>query len=195
LRRIPSKFNKESDITRIDLNKLIQGCISQDRASQKAVYDLYAPVMKSLCLRYTRNHEEAEEVLQDGFIRMFKSVHQFRNKGSFEGWLRKIIINSALQKFRGKYHGFHTTSLTDELYLLPGQPSDTDRLAEKELVRLIQTLPPAYRMVFNLYVFEGFKHREIAEFLGISEGTSKSNLFDARAILKKCLARELKIAR
>jgi RNA polymerase sigma-70 factor (ECF subfamily) len=188
-------FIKDSHISSNELRRLIAGCIEQDRTCQKAVYELFAPRMMSLCLRYAKNREEAEEVLQDGFIRTFRNIHQFRNSGSFGGWLRKIIINSALQKYRGRYHGFPVIPLSDDLYLLPTEPATQDKLSEKELIRLIQLLPPAYRMVFNLYVFDGLKHREISEILGISEGTSKSNLYDARALLKRQLAREIKIAR
>jgi RNA polymerase sigma factor (sigma-70 family) len=188
-------FIKDSHISSIELKRLIAGCIEWDRTCQKAVYELYAPQMMLLCLRYAKNREEAEEVLQDGFIRTFRSIQQFKNSGSFGAWLRKIVLNSALQKYRGRYHGFQVIPLSDDLYRLPAEPATDDKLNEKELIRLIQSLPPAYRMVFNLYVFEGLKHREIAETLGISEGTSKSNLYDARTSLKRQLAQEMKIAR
>ena len=186
---------KYNDISGIDLQRLIDGCIGQDRVCQKAMYDMYGPSMMALCMRYARNPEEAEEVLQDGFICAFRCIQQFKNAGIFDGWLRRIFINCSLQKYRGKYQNIRVISISDDQYHLPAESSVLDTLSEKELIRLVQTLPAAYRMVFNLYVFEGFKHREIAATLGISEGTSKSNLFDARSYLKKRLARDIKIAR
>jgi RNA polymerase sigma factor (sigma-70 family) len=179
----------------IDLKRLIAGCLARDRSCQKEIYSLYSPAMLSLCMRYTKDRREAEEVLQDGFLQMYKSIQQFRNTGTFEGWLRKIMINCALQKYRRKSDRFNTVAISEELHYLPSDLSVSNQLQEKELIRLIQSLPPAYRLVFNLYVFEGLKHREIARLLEISEGTSKSNLFDARNILKKQLSREFKIAK
>jgi RNA polymerase sigma factor (sigma-70 family) len=186
---------KDPKISPIQLQMLIDGCAAKDRKCQKAIYEFFAPAMMALCMRYCRNQEESEEVLQDGFTQAFLYIHQFKNTGSFGGWLRKIIINTALHKYRGKYNGFETMSLPEELYHLHAPPSVFDYLNEKDLIRMVQTLPPAYRMVFNLYVFEGLKHREIADLLGISEGTSKSNLFDARSILKKYLSQNIKIAK
>lgn len=172
---------------------LIKGCITGDRACQARLYDLHAPLMMGVCLRFSRNRQEAEEILQEGFLRVFTYIKNFRADGSFEGWIRKIMVNCALQRFRSK-----TT-------LLPVIPLDGSRhdavndtdidalLNAKELLTLVQSLPAAYRMVFNLYVFEGYKHREIAEALGISEGTSKSNLSDARAYLQKLLTGKKKL--
>jgi RNA polymerase sigma-70 factor (ECF subfamily) len=143
--------------------------------------------MLVICMRYSRSREEAEEILQEGFYRVFKYIHQFKNQGPFEGWLRKIMINAALQRYRSKAHlhpVIHIDLANKEL------SDDTDIFSDlhaKELIRLVQSLPTAYRLIFNLFVFEGFKHREIAQMLGISEGTSKSNLSDARAILQKSL--------
>ena len=148
----------------------------------------------TLCLRYSKNREEAEEVLQDGFLQMYKCIGQFQNKGTFEGWLRKIMINCALQRYRGGANHPNINFLKDEHSFLSDGTDLLDRLSEKELIRLIQTLSPAYRMVFNLYVFEGMKHREIAALLNISVGTSKSNLSDARKILIRQLSPPLKMA-
>jgi len=156
---------------------------------------MYGSEMMTLCLRYSKNREEAEEVLQDGFLQMYKCIGQFKNKGSFEGWLRKIMINCALQRYRGRSNQHSLISLNEEHQFLATEYDLIGKLTEKELIRLIQTLSPAYRMVFNLYVFEGMKHREIASLLNISVGTSKSNLSDARKFLMKQLLPELKIAR
>ena len=178
-----------------ELQRLIKGCMAGHRPSQKQVYDLYGPRMMTLCLRYSKSKEEAEEVLQDGFLQLYKYINQYKRVGSFEGWLRKIMINCALQRYRGKTNLYRVLPLTDAITYLTTEDDFIERLSEKELIRLIQALPPVYRMVFNLYVFEGMKHREIAGLLNISEGTSKSNLSDARAILKKSITRDLKMVK
>lgn len=188
-------YVKRDDISIKDLKDLIQGCLARDRASQRKIYEIYGSSMMGLCLRYSKNREEAEEVLQDGFLQMFKNIGQFQFKGSFEGWLRRIMINCALQRYRGKLNEFVLVSLTDQDHLLSTETGLMDRLSEKELIAVIQTLPPASRLVFNLYVLDGLKHREIAELLGVTEGTSKSNLSDARRALKALLTPELKMIR
>ena len=190
-----SMILKGRNIINLDLKRLIAGCLARDRSCQKEIYSLFSAPMMSLCMRYTKDRQEAEEVLQDGFLQMYRRIHQFKNTGSFEGWLRKIMINCALQKYRRKSDRFRTIAISEELYHVPSDLSVSNQLQEKELIQLIQSLPPACRLVFNLYVFEGLKHREIARLLDISEGTSKSNLFDARNILKRQLRRELKIAK
>ncbi|HET7003608.1 MAG TPA: RNA polymerase sigma factor [Puia sp.] len=187
--------SKGQHIVNTDLKGLIAGCLASDRSCQKEIYSLFSPAMMSLCMRYTKDRQEAEEVLQDGFLQMYKRIQQFKNTGTFEGWLRKIMINCALQKYRRKSDRYRKVAISEEIYFLPSDLSVSNQLQEKELIRLIQSLPPACRLVFNLYVFEGLKHREIARLLEISEGTSKSNLFDARNILKKQLRREFKIAK
>lgn len=186
---------KGQNIVNTDLKRLIAGCLASDRSCQKEIYSLFSPGMMSLCMRYTKDRQEAEEVLQDGFLQMYRRIQQFKNTGTFEGWLRKIMINCALQKYRNISNRFNTVPISGELHYLPSDQSVSNQFEDKELIRLIQSLPPACRMVFNLYVFEGLKHREIARLLEISEGTSKSNLFDARAILKKQLRGEFKLAR
>src|SRR5450432_997318 len=188
-------MTKEQNIPIGELQKLINGCLARDRSCQRKIYEFYGPSMMSLCLRYSKNRQEAEEVLQDGFLQMYKCISQFENKGSFEGWLRRIMINCAFQKYRSNINRFNLLPLTEEQFRISNPNDFADRLSEKELIVLIQSLPPSYRMVFNLYVFEGMKHREIASLLNISEGTSKSNLSDARNTLKKQLASNLKIAR
>ena len=144
--------------------------------------------MFSVCFRYSRNREEAEDILQEGFLKVFEKMHTFKREGSLEGWIRRIMVNTAIQKYREKKS---SAGVVVNLEVYPENvtnPSPDDALSQigaKELMQLIQKLTPAYQMVFNLYVFEGLKHREIAERLGISEGTSKSNLADARTILKR----------
>jgi RNA polymerase sigma-70 factor (ECF subfamily) len=183
------------DIAPHELKQLVAGCSGEDRTSQQALYERYAPQMMLLCLRYAKNNQEAEEILQDGFLQMYRHIDQYKFIGSFGSWLRKIMINSALMHYRGKNAGHRVVPLTPENDTAASADDFIDRIGEQELIRLIQTLPPAYRMVFNLYVFEGLKHREIAQLLKISEGTSKSNLSDARALLRRALTGNLKAAK
>jgi RNA polymerase sigma-70 factor (ECF subfamily) len=173
---------------------IIRGCIAGDRASQQKLYNLYARKMMGVCLWYARNREEAEEVLQDGFMRVFTYINTFKGEGSFEGWIRKIMVNAALLKYRNKSQLRAIVEYDAEEHDIREPDSVIEILEAKELVNLVQTLTPGYRMVFSLYVLEGMKHREIAELLGISEGTSKSNLADARGILQKALESRKKVA-
>ena len=148
---------------------------------------MFAPKMLGVCMRYAKNREEAEEILHEGFLRVFTYIKNFKGSGSFEGWIRKIMVNCALLRYRNKSH-LHAVIQSD--VERPGTTTEPDILSKldaKELLLLVQSLPAGYRLVFNLYVFEGYKHREIAQALGISEGTSKSNLSDARSILQKAL--------
>ncbi len=173
--------------------QLLEGCIAGDRAFQTKLYDLFAPKMLGVCLRYSKNREEAEEVLQEGFMRVFIYIKKFKGIGSFEGWIRKIMVNCALSKYRNKIHLNPVIQLDVSGYAIAEEPDILSTLNAKELLSLVQSLPPGYRIVFNLYVFEGYKHREIAEALGISEGTSKSNLSDARSFLQKALTIKKKL--
>lgn len=173
--------------------QIIKGCASGDRAFQTKLYDLYAPKMMGVCLRYARNREEAEEILQEGFLRVFTYIHGFKGNGSFEGWIRKIMVNAALFRYRTKSTLQPVIRLDASGYDAADEINIASNLDAKELLSLVQTLPAGYRIVFNLYVFEGYKHREIAEALDISEGTSKSNLSDARVFLQKALLAKKKL--
>lgn len=185
-------------INRSDLLKeteqIIQSCIAGDRNAQRNLYELYAPKMFSVCLRYAKNKEEAEEIMQEGFVQVFRSLQKFKFAGSFEGWIRKIMVFCAIAKYRGKpkLHSF-TNIETDDIPAVDNEEI-ISILGKKELLKMVQGLPPAYRIVFSLFVFEGYKHREIAQKLGISEGTSKSNLHDAKIILQHAVANSMKIA-
>ncbi len=170
---------------------LIEGCLKGDRFSQTRLYNLFNQKMFAVCLRYAKSREEGEEILQEGFIKVFEFIHQYKFAGSFEGWMRKIMVNCALQKYRNKGHlrpvvDVDTTTLADKSH-----DEIISSIGTKELLNMVQQLPPAYKMVFNLYVFEGMKHREISELLAISEGTSKSNLYDARTLLQKAVKNSL----
>ena len=173
---------------------ILRGCIAGDRSSQFKLYHLYAKKMMGVCMWYANNREEAEEILQDGFMRVFKYLDTYSGEGSFEGWMRKVMVNAALSKYRNKSsHLSIVTEYNSDEHDIVEESSFISRFDEKELVKLVQTLSPAYRLVFNLYVFEGLKHREIAASLNISEGTSKSNLSDARKILQAVLTGKKKI--
>ena len=181
-------------VSSIELQQLIQECIEGDRQSQNRLYNCFAPKMFGVCLRYCRNREEAEEILQEGFMKVFEFIHQFKFQGSFEGWIRKIMVNCALQKYRSKPQLRVVSEIDNStIEFSQGIEDILSRLGTKELLEMVQQLPPGYRMVFNLYVFEGMKHREIAKCLGISEGTSKSNLSDARQLLQKAIWNSLLI--
>ena len=175
--------------------QLIHACIKGDRQSQSNLYNEFAPKMLAVCMRYAKNMEEAEDIMQEGFVQVFRSLHNFKFAGSFEGWIRKIMVNCAIQNYRTKpklyqvvdIENLNTEDICNEDILA--------RLHKKELLKMVQALPPAYRLIFNLYVFEGMKHREIAEQLGIAEGTSKSNFFDAKLLLQKAVTNSLKIVK
>lgn len=174
--------------------KLIQACINGDRNSQSILYEHFAPKMLGVCMRYAKNKEEAEEILQEGFVQVFKSLHSFKYAGSFEGWIKKIMVFCAIQQYRSRPK-LHPVVCTDEIYVEADSEEILARLHKKELLKMVQALPPAYKLIFNLYVFEGMKHREIAELLGIAEGTSKSNFFDAKLLLQKAVNKSLTVAK
>ena len=169
-----------------ELKRLVSGCVEGNRSDQVQLYNIFCCKMMGVCLWYSRSKEEAEEILQDGFMRVFTYIHTYTGEGSLEGWIRKIMVNTALLRYRNKSSNLWArTEYQTELHDPSEAASFFSNYDEKELLKLVQSLPPVYRMVFNLYVLEGFRHKEIAAMLGISEGTSKSNLADARTILQK----------
>jgi RNA polymerase sigma factor (sigma-70 family) len=175
------------------LKDIIAGCITGNRNCQRDLYTHFSSKMMIVCLRYSKNSEEAEEILQDGFIRVFKFIGQFKHEGSFEGWIRKIMANCALQKLRSQVNLRPVVSLSLEQHEEFYEDSVIENITGKEMLQIVQSLSPAYRMVFNLYHFEGYKHREIAEMLGIEEGTSKSNLAQAKKNLQAAVKKNLSI--
>ena len=166
----------------MSLKKLINSCKKNDRKAQSQIYQLYAGKLFGLCLKYSKNYEEAQDNLHNGFITIFDKITQYEFKGSFEGWLKRIIINTALQTYRKK----NVLSLVNEEIpdLEVEVEIDDEDIQLDFLLNLIQELPERYQMVFNLYVLDGYPHKEIAKMLNISEGTSKSNLYRARVILR-----------
>ena len=185
---MPSVLVDRANIVfKADDAELVAGCINKDRLAQHRLYNKYAKRMMTLCYRYSKSREEAEDTLNEGFMRVFDKIHTFKATGSLEGWLRKVIVNVAIEKFR-KNHNPDVSMVQMDAVKSNHVNSVEDvnsSLNAKELIKLVQKLPPTYQMVFNLYVFEGLGHKEIADQIGISEGTSKSNLHDARAWLKK----------
>lgn len=164
-------------------NDLIEGSISGDRKMQQELYNRFASKMYGVCLRYAANAEEAEDILQEGFIKVFRKISSFRGEGSFEGWIRRIFVNTAIEHYRKKTY-LQPITETEENTVEGKYLSVLDKLAEKDIISLVQQLSPGYRTVFNMYVVEGYTHKQIAEQLGISEGTSKSQLSRAKQILQ-----------
>jgi RNA polymerase sigma-70 factor (ECF subfamily) len=169
------------------LEDIIKGCQKQKIRSQKKIYDLLGAKMYGVCLRYAGNSDDAKDILQDGFIKIFEKIHQFKFEGSFEGWVRRIFVNTALEKYRGQHKVINIQDGWREVSE-PGYETIISSMTVDELFLLIQGLSPKYRAVFNLYAIEGYSHKEIAEKLNISEGTSKSNLSRARLILQEKIA-------
>lgn len=166
--------------------KLLKGCQSGQTKAQEALYRLYSPTMFGICLRYGSDYHTAEDILQDGFIKVFKNIRQFKNNGSLEGWIRRIFVNTAIEYYRKTTRSFRFSPLevVVEKSVNDHQLMDLER---DELLRLIQQLPDGYRLVFNLYVIEGFSHQEIAEKLKVNLGTSKSQLARAKKYLRKLI--------
>lgn len=146
--------------------------------------------MYAVCLRYASNSDEAQDILQDGFIKVFRKLDSFRGEGSFEGWIRRIFVNTAIEYFRRKKYLLPVTE-KEENTIEGKYISALDDLAERDVLELITKLSPGYRTVFNMYVVEGYSHREIGEMLGISEGTSKSQLSRAKALLQDMVRKHL----
>jgi len=166
----------------LGLDELIKQCANNDRKAQKEIYQLFAGKLFSICLKYSKNKQEAQDNFQDGFIVIFEKIGQFNFKGSFEGWLKRVMLNTVLLKYRKKnVLNIVTEDIPDEVIV----DVDDDEISLDFLLNLINELPDRYRMVFNLYALDGYSHKEISEMLLIAEGTSKSNLARARAILKQ----------
>ena len=164
------------------LDQLINDCKNNDTKAQEQLYNLFSSKMFSVCLKYSRNYAEAEDNLQDGFLIIFKKIEQFNFKGSFEGWIKRIMVNNVLQQYRNAtYMEIVTDDIAEEVEV----ELENENVSLDYLMKIIQELPDRYRLVFNLYVIDGYSHKEIADMLEITTGTSKSNLARARLILKE----------
>jgi RNA polymerase sigma factor (sigma-70 family) len=183
-------LDQKSNYT-ISESDLIKGCIAGDRRMQEELYNRFAPKMYAVCLRYANNTNDAQDLLQEGFIKVYKNLHRFRAEGSFEGWIRRVFVNTSIEHFRKKSAQLTSVSEREENTIEDVDITALDNLAQKDIINIVQELSPGYRTVFNLYVVEGYSHREIGEMLGISEGTSKSQLARAKSILQKKITQYL----
>jgi len=169
------------------LEYLIKQCQEQNRKAQEEIYLEFSPVLFSICLRYAENYEDAQDIFQEGFIHIFNKINQFKFEGSFEGWMKRIMVNLNLEKLKKRnnlpFEDYENVIITDE--------EDNNEVEQnfdyQQLLEAVHNLPPQYRQVFNLYIFEEYSHQKIAEMLSISVGTSKSNLSRARNLLKQKL--------
>ena len=170
-------------------SEIVNRCKRGDRKAQEAIYNLLAGKMYTICLRYCNSKEEAQDVLHDGFITIFTKIKQFQHAGSFEGWVRRIIVNQALERYRNNMKGPVIERVEDVSWQVVTPEAEEEweanNLSEDELLSMIQELPQQYKIVFNMYVLDGLSHKEISEMLGIAESTSRSNLLRARSILQK----------
>ena len=169
-----------------DIRNIIKGCLAGNRRDQELLYRRHAAKLYAVCLQYSGNDDEARDILQEGYIKIFENLITYKNEGSFEGWMRRIIVNTALEKYRSKHNLYRVDDI--DLIKEPDAAPETEDYAGLEAVDLldiIRELPPKYRMVFNLFAIEGYSHKEISQMTKISEGTSKSNLSRARIILQK----------
>ena len=170
----------------LGLRQLIEKCKSNDTQAQSELYKLFSSKLFSVCLKYSRNYAEAEDNLQDAFLTIFEKVGQFKHKGSFEGWLKRITVNTVLQRYRHEkvFDMISDDTIVDDQIEVE---TNDDGISIDYLLHIIQELPDRYRLVFNLYVLDGYSHNDIANMLDINIGTSKSNLARARQILKKTI--------
>lgn len=164
--------------------EIIKGCKAKEQGAYKALYDQYGKLLFGMALRYASSNKEAEDILQEAFIKIFQNIKSYADKGSFIGWVKRIVVNTAINSYRSAYQKKIDTY--DDMRLLPLYEEEEvfSRFAEEDLLQLLDQLPQGYRIVFNLYVIEGYKHKEIAEMLNISEGTSKSQLSKAKNMLQ-----------
>ena len=153
---------------------------------QELLYHRFSPKMYGVCLRYSGNPEDARDLLQEGFIKIFKNLTKYRGDGSFEGWIRRIFVNTSIEHFRRKVSMYNVTE-AQENTIEDKEWKVLDNLAEKDILNLVNQLSPGYKAVFNMHVIEGYSHKEIADMLGINEGTSKSQLARAKIVLKKMI--------
>jgi RNA polymerase sigma factor (sigma-70 family) len=182
-------LNTESNQSILE-SDLIRGCLDKDRKMQEVLYHRFSSKMYAVCLRYCKDADDAQDLLQDGFVKIFKNLDKYRGDGSFEGWIRRIFVNTSIEHFR-KSIKYNTVGDSSEVVIEDPNWNALDNLGEKDIIKIIQELSPGYRQVFNMYVIEGYSHKDIGDILGISEGTSKSQLARAKAILKKTVEEKL----
>lgn len=167
--------------------ELIRSCLSGDRNAQKGLFDKYTRRMMGICMRYAQSREEAEDMLQEGWIKVFRNLHSFRFEGSAEGWIKRIMVNTCLEILRKNKKMSNQVEIEDVYESVYTEINTADTMSAKELLKLIHKLPAGYRTVFNLFAIEGYSHKEIAAMLSITENTSKSQYSRARMHLQKML--------
>ncbi|MDP4277189.1 MAG: sigma-70 family RNA polymerase sigma factor [Bacteroidota bacterium] len=168
--------------------QLISDCQSGSRKAQKELYERFAGKMMGVCLRYCKDKETAKDLLHDGFLKIFSHIDDFEGKGSFEGWIRRIMVNTALEYIRKQADEGYSLDIEEAYSLTNGDYGVLEKLEAEELIQLIQKLPEAYRMVFNLFVVEGYSHKEIAQAMSITESSSRVYLTRAKQLLQEMLA-------
>lgn len=169
------------------IEELIKRCKAGERKAQEQLYKQFASKMLGVCCRYATDRMEAEDMLQNGFIKVFQKIGDFRGEGSFEGWVRRIMVHSSIEYYRRHHKMLQVVDLEAADTEAASNPLATAKLEAKDLMRLVQQLSPGYRIVFNLYAIEGYSHKEIAAIVGITEGASKSQLSRARSILRELI--------
>ena len=170
--------------------QLVTGCLKGEPLAQKELYRAYARKMMSICMRYAPGREQAQDILQDGFVKVFQKMDLYRGDGPLGGWIARTMVNTALDHIRRNKPYDHSLDLTEAEHLHSEDAQVLGQMSTGELMELIQALPPGYRAVFNLFAIEGYAHKEISEMMGISENTSKSQFMKARAYLRKLLPKE-----
>ena len=175
-----------------NIEKIIDDCRKNDAKAQEALYKHYSPLLFSICLRYMKSYDKAEDVLVSGFYKIFTKISSYKNEGSFEGWIKRVIVNEALMQLRKK-NALNMSVELSEIKETAIEPVFESNLDYEQLLKLIDELPNGYRTVFNMYVIEGYKHREIAEALGVSINTSKSQLILAKRKLREMIKKKHRI--
>lgn len=173
--------------------QILKGCLEGNKADQYRLYSHFSRKMYGVCLRFASSYDEAQDILQESFIKVFEKLSSFSGKGSLEGWIRRIVINTAIEKYRDKIYHLSVHDMTDNGHFAE-ENMGPSMLGTKDLLLLIQQLPDQYRLVFNLYAVEGMNHKEIGEALGLSESTSRSNLSRARALLQEKIKKEVRLS-
>lgn len=163
---------------------IIRGCLQNSAAMQKMLYDKYAAKMYGIAVRYAHDPEDAKDILQDGFVKVFQNLSKFKGTGAFEGWMRRIFVNTAIEHYRKKNNTYEIQESHEE-QINDREVTALDKLAAVEILNMVKSLPNGYRTVFNLFAIEGYSHKEIADLLNISEGTSKSQYARAKALLQE----------
>jgi RNA polymerase sigma-70 factor (ECF subfamily) len=163
---------------------LIKECVKGNAKAQRFLFDKFAPKMLTVCIRYAKNKSDAEDVLQDAFIKVFNKISEFKNEGSLEGWIRRIMVNTSLDQIRKNSKFLNDTDLEAVSYKLENNDFTFENLVSEDLLKLINSMPNGYRVVFNMFAIEGYSHQEIASTLGVTENTSKSQYLRARSFLK-----------